>query len=434
MIGLSNFKVFESILLNKSFIEIKALLKDPFYKNSLYIYMNTIMSAGFGLIFFLIAARLYSAEYMGITSALISSAGIIVCLSGFGFQNSIIRFLPSHPNRISLISTSMFFSLFFTIFFSIIYIEGINFISPTLGFLNEPFAGILFMSFLLFQLSINFFNSCFVSLRLAKYSFLQNFFLGSRLVFVLFLTSFGILGIFSSVVIAYMTAFIIGLLLINKLGIAPRLIFEMHNIRDLWTFSFANYLSDSLSIAQTSILPIFILNTIGAKEAAYFSIAFSIANILYAIPGAIFTSMFVEGSHEEPLNVVILKSIKLNFLILIPAIFFLFFFGNYLLCLFGRDYSENAFAILKILAISSVFVAINSMVISIMKIHKDAIRLAIINLFIFILVVLFSYLLPSHIGLIGVALGWGLSQLISSISFVIIFKNNLIADKYNYRK
>ncbi len=43
-------------------------LRDPLYKNSFFIMLSSITNAGFGFFFWMIAARLYSAEDVGLIS------------------------------------------------------------------------------------------------------------------------------------------------------------------------------------------------------------------------------------------------------------------------------------------------------------------------------------------------------------------------------
>jgi len=49
--------------------------------------------------------------------------------------------------------------------------------------------------------------------------------------------------------------------------------------------------------APNMILPIMVLNVLGAEQAAYYYIAYAIAALLFMIPNAISMSLFVEGSH-----------------------------------------------------------------------------------------------------------------------------------------
>ena len=66
--------------------------KDPLYKNSFFIMLSSITNAGFGFFFWMTAARLYPKEDVGIATALWSSLALIILLSRFRFDFSIIRF------------------------------------------------------------------------------------------------------------------------------------------------------------------------------------------------------------------------------------------------------------------------------------------------------------------------------------------------------
>ena len=48
---------------------LKKYLNDPLYKNSFFIMLTSISNAGFGFIFWMIAARFYSTADIGLASA-----------------------------------------------------------------------------------------------------------------------------------------------------------------------------------------------------------------------------------------------------------------------------------------------------------------------------------------------------------------------------
>ncbi|MFX0206840.1 MAG: oligosaccharide flippase family protein, partial [Candidatus Hodarchaeota archaeon] len=85
--------------------QFKKHVRDPLYKNSFLIMLTSISNAAFGLIFWIIAAKIYSKEDVGIATALISSLGLLVLLSRFGFDQSIIRFFPE-GDKSKIFSTS----------------------------------------------------------------------------------------------------------------------------------------------------------------------------------------------------------------------------------------------------------------------------------------------------------------------------------------
>ncbi|MDI6810198.1 MAG: hypothetical protein QMD80_00700 [archaeon] len=61
----------------KSRKELKQHLKDPLYKNSLFIMLTSVTSAEFGFVFWLIAVKFYSTEEVGLASAIIAANGLI---------------------------------------------------------------------------------------------------------------------------------------------------------------------------------------------------------------------------------------------------------------------------------------------------------------------------------------------------------------------
>jgi len=67
-----------------------------------------------------------------------------------------------------------------------------------------------------------------------------------------------------------------------------------------------------------------------------------------------------EGSHSEmELKVHLKKAIKIISIIIIPAIIVIFLFGNYILLVFGKEYSCEGVIFLQILVISGIFPSIN---------------------------------------------------------------------------
>lgn len=408
------------IYLHREISYLYSLINAPLYKNSIFIYFSALTYSGFGFLFWVLAARLYSAEYVGISSALISSAGIIVCLSSFGFQNSLIRFLPESANRSDLFNSTWLISLVGAILFSLIFIGGIDRLSPSLRFLTDRNAALAFIIIILFLVSNNFINTALLSLRRAEYSFAQNLGFGIRILLLIPMTFAGVLGIFGSLGIASIASFFVGIFFLSKINIYCKLNVSRSLLRKVLNFSLGNYVNDSLLVVETSILPILVLNTLGPKQAGYFYVAFAMASLLFAIPNSVFMSMFVEGSHGEPIKQITVRSLKSALLILIPCGIIMYFFGDIILGIFSIEYSEHANNILKLLVVSSFFITINSMYLSIRRIQKRINETIIINAFNFFVVLLSCFALIERLGMIGLGLGWIFGQAITSIIVVII--------------
>lgn len=390
--------------------KLKNYYRESLYKNSFYILLNSITAALFGFIFWMIAARFYSSEDVGLATALISSAAIIVNLSGFGLGTGIIRFLPGSTEKTQLFSSVWIVSVTGALIFCFIFLIGIDIFSPGMKFLMNPLVIIIFVLLLLFQISSSLFSSVLLALRKAEYSYAQSMGLGIRIILLIPLTFAGVMGIFGSLGIAFFTSFGIGLFLLYRMKILIKPVLKKNLLKDIIHFSLANYIADFLVMAESSILPILILNVIGAKEAAYFYVAFSIASLLYAVPNALFMSMFIEGSHGMPVQKNMIKALAAIGAIMIPAGILIYLFGDILLNLFSSEYSENAYEILKLLVLSSVFVVFNALFISVKRIQKDIRPLIAINALLFGATVIASYFFMQQYGVIGVGMGWMAGQ------------------------
>jgi O-antigen/teichoic acid export membrane protein len=82
---------------------------------------TSIFNAGCGFFFWMIAARLYTVEQVGVATALISALGLVVLFSRLGFDYSIIRFFSSEDQG-SIIGTSLVMTTGACLLTGVIYI------------------------------------------------------------------------------------------------------------------------------------------------------------------------------------------------------------------------------------------------------------------------------------------------------------------------
>ena len=190
-------------------------------------------------------------------------------------------------------------------------------------------------------------------------------------------------------------------------------------------FSLGNYIAGFIGGLPAMVLPILIINLIGAKFSAYFYLDMMIANLLYIIPMATSQSLFAEGSYSErELKVQLKKAIKIISLILLPAILITFLFGKYILLAFGKEYSSEGVIFLQILAISGIFLSINYIGNSIFYI-KHRIKLMILVNFIGASIVLSLSIIFIHNNLLGIGVGWVMGQGITSVIYLLFIKKLL---------
>lgn len=390
--------------------------------------MSSWANAGLGFVFWLLAANLYLPEDIGLATSIISSLSLIILISRFGLDNSIIRFYPTR-DKTSLFGTSIVITTASSLILAVIFILGIGFFSPSLSILASPLNFILFLIFtglysIFWQAGI-----AFLAARKANYNFFQYLINDSKIILLFPLIALGAIGIFAAFGFALILSTIASFIFLVKVGIKVKLTVDRGFLKDSFVFSTSNYINQLLIWSPTLLLPIITLNSLGAADAAFYYIAYAIAAALYMIPNAVSTSLFVEGSHGREMRFMIKKSIKTTMLVLVPLTILLFFFGNIILGLIGPEYSSSGFDLLRIMLMSVFFVAIVQIGISVMRIRNANSHLIIISAWVFTSLIISSLILIDTMGLIGLGYSWLISYGSgSALLLILLIKEGGIRD------
>lgn len=376
---------------------IRETINSPLLKNSLFIGTSKLVNSITGFIFWIIAAKYYSITDVGIAAALISSLALVMTFSRLGLDISLIRFMPLR-DRNKVFNTCLWATSILSIIVGLAYIISIDITSPSLSFIKGNV--FVFILVALGNSTVLTMGNAFLSFREGKYYLAQNAILISRLILLVPLAALGSMGIFIALGTANIAASILGAVQIRRIE-EFKLGLDIDFIKESFGFSIHNYLASLLNATPLLILPVIVLNTLGAEDAAKYYIALSISNIILIVPDAISTSFFVEGSYGMNLRNGLVKALAVTYILLISSIIIICASGHLLLAIFGEGYSD-ALGLLRIFAISSLLVAIYLLFLSYKNIKMNTKSIIFINLFRFLLLVGTSYLLMKEYGLIGI--------------------------------
>ena len=393
-------------------------MHDPLFKNAFFLMLSCISTAGFGFIFWMLAAKFYSASDVGIATGIISSMTLIVNLSRLGLDYSIIRFFPTH-DKCRVFSTSTIIPTFIALIFGLIFILGINFFSPELLLLRSPLYLFFYLISLISSSVIFMAGISFVAIRAAEFQLYLNMIVGSRVLFIILFISLGAIGIFYAVGASFFFAFIVSLVLIIKSGINLKLEIDRKFLTDSFNFSAGNYLTGLFMTVPNTLLPIMILNMHLVEQAAYYYIVYGIVFLLFMIPDSISTSLFVEGSNGQSLKKTVIRALVIIFLFLIPIGLFLYIYGAWILGFIGQDYVAGGLGVLRLMIFASFFVVVNNVYFAIKRIQKDTKEITVLSGIIFILLIGFSYLLLPILGIKGIGYAWIISYGIGAMIIAI---------------
>ncbi|WP_174590885.1 oligosaccharide flippase family protein [Methanocella conradii] len=394
--------------------------REPLYRNSIAIMLNTVVGSFFGLLFWIAAARTMPSRDIGLATAVISASTLIVTLSRLGMDSGLIRFLPASKDKDGFYSSTLIITLIASILLTITFLIGLDWFSPSLSFIREGLFPLIIIIFIALMSLNGIQYTTFIALRRGGISFINNLLLGLRIPALYFLAFLRLLGIFSAFEVAYLITFIFGVYMINRLGVKFKFKLSVDSIKESFLFSLGNYTAGIFSMIAITIIPILIVNLIGAENCAYFYVAYSVSSLLFMIPGATSTSLFVEGSHDFPLKENVWKSLKFCMILLMPSMIIIFLFGDKILLLFSTEFSEQSFELLKLLAISSLFSTIVSVYTTIKRIQKEIRIINYINIISSIMLISTGSILMLKYGLIGIGYAWIISNMIVSIGILIL--------------
>lgn len=405
-----------------------AIKGDSLYSNSIFLMLSTAVMAFFGFFFWIINARLYTPDQVGIATTLISVMSLISGFSLLGMGNSLIKYLPTSERKNEKINTVFTLVGLISILISMIYLVFIKSFSPKLLFVQENLIfSLMFILFIVFSSLNTISESIFIAFRSSKYVLIKNTILSLvKLSLPFILVTLGAYGIFSSFGIAITMALIFSLiLLLFKFNLKFKPLIDSSIVKKIGRFSFGSYIAGFIGGLPTLVLPILITNSMGANYSAYFYMDMMIASLLYIIPQAVSQSLFAEGSHSETeLKTNLKKAIKIISLILIPGILTIVFFGKYILLAFGKEYSSEGIVLLQILAISGIFMAINSLGNTIFYIKHRVKQIILINIIGTATILGLSIILSSQ-NLIGIGIAWIIGQGLISVIYLFCNKKNL---------
>ncbi len=402
------------------------VLTDPLYKNSIFNMTSTFVLGALGFVFWIIIARLFKAENVGIATTLISIMTLLCSFTTLGFSSSLNRYLPKSVHKHELINSAFTIVTIVTILVSAVFLLGLQLFSPQLSFIrSNAFYIVSFIMFIIFCSWNTLIESIFMAFRSAVYILIKNTIISTlKLLLPFALIVFGSYGIFASAA----SAIIFGVLasfLILFIRFKIKLSFSINFIlvKETLAYSFANYITNFMFNAPSLVLPVIILNILSAQYAAYYYIASMIQNILLIIPLATAQSLLTEGAYNETeLKKHVKKALATIFIMLTPALILVIFGGNILLQFFGKSYATEAFQFLQLYSISTVFTSLLLVANAINNIKHHKKMLVISNLIASVLTLWLSYAFASG-KLVGIGWGWTFGQVIAGfIAMIFIIK------------
>ena len=315
--------------------------------------------------FWVLAARLFTASEVGRAGSLISAAVVCAYLALAGLNTTLVRFLPTAPDPDTLVTAGLLLTGACGAGIGLLYVLLIPLLAPRLAFVGEH--PLLAAGFVLLTAagSVNLLtDSVFIAARKAGYNVFADGLIGgvTKIGSLVILAGTGSYGLFCASASGFVTAGLASVLLIGTaLRYRPALRQPARLVRPLLVFSCASYAGNVGNLLPDLIVPLIVLDRLGAPAAAYYYVAFSVVTLLYSAAYAAEQTFLAEGSQAAALPGGLLRrSWRVLLALCLPACAAFILAGHWLLLAFGAGYGRHSTGPLIVLALAGPALAANN--------------------------------------------------------------------------
>ena len=383
---------------------------------------DTAVTSLGGFFFWMIVARFYSEAEVGYGSAIISALNLLLLFSVVGLNFSIVRFLSEAKKPSDFINSSFTISGLISLAIATIFVAGIDFWSPALGFIKtNPVFAVAFVGVAAITTLSALTDSIFVAERRAGFVLLKSAIFSAvkiplPLAFVLFLHTFGVIASWGIALAISLVVSLFFLLPRVENGYKPIPTLNLNYMRDTWRYSGSSYLAAIIAFTPRMILPLMVVNILGRESNAYFYVAWMIGSLLFAIPYSVSRSLFAESAYsQDSIRRNITSATKFVYLLTIPSLIVMVVTGKWLLLAFGATYSANGLVLLWLFCCSSLPLGIISVYTSMLRVRDKLAELMTIQGLNSLAVLGLSYLAMPVLDILGVGIAWLGVQLLFGI-------------------
>jgi O-antigen/teichoic acid export membrane protein len=388
---------------------------ESLFRNSAFLVINLIVGAccGYGALSLL--TRLYSVRAVGLSAAAASVSTLIVFITQFGVSSSLPRFLPTSTNRPFLINTMLTFIISATLLASTVFLVlpfGRKFYA-----LGGWLFAVVFVVGACAQAGQSVLGTILISDRMsgkiARANIIPNLTgLAAPSVFS-FLGSF---GAYLARIASNIVGFIIFGVVLARRGHRFRPMLRRAAIHGLGRFSAGMYLANLLGSLPLMTLPIIILSRFGFKQSAYWSIAMTIASLLYQLSGSVSQALLPEVAHRpRERRHLVRRSAALIVALVIPVLTAAYFVAPFGLELLGHSYVSGALGPLRWLIIAGYITILNYVSGTVLLLAKKTFLISAVNV-VDAVVVLYMATVWAR-GADDVAISWAIGDVFNTVLF-----------------
>jgi O-antigen/teichoic acid export membrane protein len=396
---------------------------------------NAVLNAGFGVLYWLLAARFYAPPVVAVNSAAISAMMLLAGAAQLNLMSALLRFVPTSGAAAGrMIRRAYLVGGGLSAIAAIVFLFGLRLWSPDdLVDLLQP--GLSAVSFVLATMLWSIFvmqdnalvavsrpggvpaeNTAFAVLKIVLIAVLALSFAGDGGIWWSWSAAMAVCVAGCSI---YLFGRAVPAFVRDRAGEQAQVV----TLRDLRRFVGPDYVGALAWIACTSLVPLLVLVLTGAGHAAAFALPWSMCIALYSVPNAFGQSLVAHSvRNQELLEVNYRRAVKHTLTLLTPVVALVVVFAPLGLRLFGPYYAAHSTATLRLLSFSAFPNTVVTLSVSRARVLRRMATVVITLVGLSVLVLSLVFILVPRMGVVGGGVAWLSAQCV--VAAVILLRDH----------
>lgn len=407
---------------------------DPLLRNGVLLTLASLATSGLGAAYWSLAGLRFGVATVGRNFSAVSMMMFLAGLSQLNLADVLVRFVPAAGRSTRrLINRAYAAGVGMALLTSVGFVLLVPWISPGLYFLHTPVLGGTFVlatvAYTVFVLQ----DGALTGLRRPGWVLAENaFFSVVKLVAVLLLS---LTAVHYGILISWALALLLALVFTNTYlygyamprrereletgpaPVEPVAATEADGAAEAGPgfvrFTALSYLGGLFWLAMATLPQVLILNTMGARDSAYFSICWVITTMYYVVSINMGSSLVVESAGDpQLLGPAIRTVLRSTGALLLAAVVVLLAAAPLVLRLFGPDYPVHAATLLRLLTLSALPNLVTATAMASYRVRRRLWQFVLLNATLAGSVFGLGVVLVPRVGLVGMGWAWLTAQLL----------------------
>jgi O-antigen/teichoic acid export membrane protein len=342
-------------------------MRSSLLRNAVYIMLTTGVNSGLGYVFWLVVARSYAAEDVGVASALIAAMTVVSAVADLGTSTALIQRLPTRRTDADwsrTLTASLVTATVAGLAIALVAAAAVlPALSDSLALIDDNARHILLFAGGVVIWSVSSVSDyLFVAERRTQHMFTRNLVFGAAKLAVV--AALALSGDDSSIGIlaAWVAGCAVSLAVVYALLLPrlerryrPALAGVRDEVRAMAGMYAGNYFITLGFLLTTFVLPLIVVVRLSAEETAYFYVAWLLGGAFFTVTASVGSALFAEGTNEPgELARQTRSAVRISAALLTPLMILFLVGAEPILSVFGDEYADNGKTLLILLTAAAI--------------------------------------------------------------------------------